>query len=134
MARIKDPGLAPQGRLQIEWAERHMPVVARLIRERFRVEKPLKGVRVGAVLHVTKETAALVRTLVEGGAEVLFVLDRRHLHRFEGGQGVLKQRQRQIVLAGTHIDHAHAVEAPERCIVSRRLLYSTANGQGIGVQ
>ncbi len=70
MAKIRDPSLAPKGRLQIEWAERHMPVVARLIRERFRREKPLEGVKVGAVLHVTKETAALVRTLREGGAEV----------------------------------------------------------------
>ncbi len=68
--RVRDPGLAPSGRRQIEWAEMHMPVVARIIRERFEREKPLKGVKVGAVLHVTKETAALVRTLKAGGAEV----------------------------------------------------------------
>jgi len=68
--RVKDLGLADQGILQIEWAERHMPVVAKLIREEFRKSKPLKGVKVGAVLHVTKETAALVRTLREGGAAV----------------------------------------------------------------
>ena len=68
--RIRDPSLAPKGRLQIEWAEMHMPVVARMIRERFEKEKPLEGVKVGAVLHVTKETAALVRTLVAGGARV----------------------------------------------------------------
>ncbi len=70
MSRIRDPSLAEQGRLQIEWAEMHMPVVARYIRSRFSEEKPLEGVRVGAVLHVTKETAALVRTLVSGGAVV----------------------------------------------------------------
>jgi adenosylhomocysteinase len=70
MVRIRDPSLAPQGRLQIEWAERHMPVVARLIRERFARERPLEGLKVGAVLHVTKETAALVRTLKAGGAVV----------------------------------------------------------------
>lgn len=68
--RVKDLGLAEQGTLQIEWAEMHMPVVAKLIREEFRRLKPLKGVKVGAVLHVTKETAALVRTLCEGGATV----------------------------------------------------------------
>ena len=67
--RIKDPSLAKQGRIQIEWAERHMPVVMR-IRERFSREKPLSGIRISAVLHVTKETGALVRTLVAGGAEV----------------------------------------------------------------
>ena len=69
-SRIRDPSLAGQGRLQIEWAELHMPVVAKFIRSRFEEEKPLEGIRVGAVLHVTKETAALVRTLARGGAEV----------------------------------------------------------------
>lgn len=67
--KVKDKSLAPRGRLQIEWAEKHMPVLV-LIRERFSKDKPLKGVRVGAVLHVTKETAVLVRTLKVGGAEV----------------------------------------------------------------
>ncbi len=70
MSRIRDPRLASQGVVQIEWAEHHMPVVSRFIRERFVREKPLEGVVVGAVLHVTKETAALVRTLVRGGARV----------------------------------------------------------------
>ncbi len=68
--RVRDVSLAQRGRLQIEWAEMHMPVVARIIRERFEAEKPLEGVKVGAVLHVTKETAALVRTLKAGGARV----------------------------------------------------------------
>jgi len=67
--RIKDPSLAKQGKVQIEWAERHMPVVMK-IRERFSREKPLSGIRISAVLHVTKETGALVRTLASGGAEV----------------------------------------------------------------
>ena len=69
-SRVKDPSLAGRGRLQIEWAEMHMPVVARFIRQSFSSEKPLRGVRIGAVLHVTKETAALVRTLAAGGATV----------------------------------------------------------------
>ncbi len=56
--------------MQIEWAEMHMPVVSKYIRGRFSEEKPLDGVKIGAVLHVTKETAALVRALVAGGAVV----------------------------------------------------------------
>jgi len=66
---IKDIKLAKQGRLRIEWAERNMPVL-RLIKDRFRKEKPLKGVRISACLHVTTETANLLHTLVAGGAKV----------------------------------------------------------------
>jgi len=67
--RVKDLSLAPQGRKQIEWARRNMPVLD-LIRREFEKSKPLKGVRIAAVLHVTKETAVLVETLKAGGAEV----------------------------------------------------------------
>ena len=67
--KVKDLGLAPRGRLQLEWAEKHMPVLL-LIRERFSKEKSLEGLRIGAVLHVTKETGVLIRTLLAGGAEV----------------------------------------------------------------
>ncbi len=67
--KVKDPSLAERGRLQIEWAERHMPVLLR-IRERFLKEKPLEGLKIAASLHVTKETAVLVRTLIAGGATV----------------------------------------------------------------
>jgi len=67
---IKDMALAPQGVLRIEWADMHMPVL-KAIRERFATEKPLKGVRIGACLHVTTETANLMRTLVAGGADVV---------------------------------------------------------------
>jgi adenosylhomocysteinase len=66
---IKDSGLAEKGRVRVEWAEQQMPVL-RLIRERFRQEKPLAGVRIAACLHVTSETANLALTLREGGAEV----------------------------------------------------------------
>ncbi|MCY1062735.1 adenosylhomocysteinase [Nannocystis sp. SCPEA4] len=66
---ITDETLAPRGRDKIEWAERAMPVLA-AVRERFTRERPLAGVRVAACLHVTAETAALVRTLAAGGAEV----------------------------------------------------------------
>jgi adenosylhomocysteinase len=67
---IKDAKLAEGGRLKIEWAEREMPVL-RLIRERFAKERPLQGVRVSACLHVTTETANLMRTLQAGGADVV---------------------------------------------------------------
>jgi adenosylhomocysteinase len=66
---VKDKGLSREGRLKIEWADRDMPVL-RQIRERFAREKPLKGQRIAACLHVTSETANLARTLAEGGAEV----------------------------------------------------------------
>src|SRR4030065_2814729 len=67
---IKDIGLADKGRLRIEWAEQNMPVL-RLIRERFRKEKPLKGVRLAACLHVTTETGCLMQALKEGGADTV---------------------------------------------------------------
>lgn len=65
---IKDIKLADQGRLRIEWADNQMPVL-RLIRERFQKEKPLKGARIAACLHVTTETANLMHTLQAGGAK-----------------------------------------------------------------
>jgi len=66
---VKNLKLASIGKKRIEWAEREMPVL-RLIRERFKNEKPLKGVKIGCCLHVTTETANLMITLKEGGAEV----------------------------------------------------------------
>jgi adenosylhomocysteinase len=67
---IKDINQAEGGRRRIDWAEREMPVL-RLIRERFEKEKPLKGMRVSACLHVTTETANLMRTLQAGGADIV---------------------------------------------------------------
>ena len=67
---VADLGLAAQGRLKIEWADRQMPVLAG-IRERFGTERPLDGWRISACLHVTAETANLVRTLADGGADVV---------------------------------------------------------------
>mgnify|MGYP005835282529 FL=1 len=66
---IKDRRLAAKGRARIEWAEKEMPVLLS-IRHRFSKERPLRGIRLGACLHVTTETAVLVRTLKAGGAEV----------------------------------------------------------------
>ncbi len=66
---VKDVGLSKKGKLRIEWAAQEMPVL-KSITERFAKEKPLKGIRVVACLHVTTETASLVETLKAGGAEV----------------------------------------------------------------
>jgi adenosylhomocysteinase len=67
--KVKDVSLAPKGNLQVEWALEHMPVL-RQIKKRFSEEKPLKGLTLGACLHVTKETAVLVETFLAGGAKV----------------------------------------------------------------
>jgi adenosylhomocysteinase len=67
--KVKDVSLAEQGSLLIDWASMHMPVLNQ-IKRRFEKKQPLKGINVGACLHVTKETAVLVRTLMAGGASV----------------------------------------------------------------
>lgn len=67
---IKDIELADAGRDRVLWADRDMPVLAS-IRERFAAERPLEGIRIGACLHVTTETANLMRTLKAGGADVV---------------------------------------------------------------
>src|SRR5467141_4529848 len=67
---IKDLSLAPEGVRRIEWADRQMPVL-QAIRKRFEQEKPPEGYRISACLHVTTETAVLMRTLKAGGADVV---------------------------------------------------------------
>ena len=66
---VKDIKLAPQGKAQIEWAESQMGALLE-VQKRFAKEKPLRGEKVGMALHVTKETAVLVKTLIAGGAKV----------------------------------------------------------------
>jgi adenosylhomocysteinase len=66
---IADASLAAEGRKRIEWAERNMPVLAQ-IRERFEKSQPFAGVRISACMHVTTETANLMRVLKAGGAEI----------------------------------------------------------------
>src|ERR671937_214522 len=66
---IKDLSLADRGRRRVEWADAEMPVL-RQIRERFERERPLEGLRLSACLHVTAETANLMRTLSAGGAKL----------------------------------------------------------------
>ncbi|MCX7661759.1 MAG: adenosylhomocysteinase [Candidatus Omnitrophica bacterium] len=66
---IKDLNLAQKGRLRIEWARKNMPVLD-LIKERFKKERPLKGIKISACLHVTTETAVLMEVLKLGGAQI----------------------------------------------------------------
>jgi len=67
--RVKDLALAGQGEAKISWAEQNMPVLM-LLRKRYSESKPFRGVRIGAVLHVTKETAVLMKAFIDAGAEV----------------------------------------------------------------
>ncbi|HLW37761.1 MAG TPA: adenosylhomocysteinase, partial [Candidatus Eremiobacteraceae bacterium] len=66
---VKDPGLAAEGNRRVAWAAQSMPVL-RAITERFARSQPLKGLRVGACLHVTTETANLMIALAAGGADI----------------------------------------------------------------
>jgi adenosylhomocysteinase len=68
-ADIRDPGLSEQGKRRTNWAARQMPVLGG-IAERFARERPLEGMRIGVSLHITTETAVLLRTLKAGGAEL----------------------------------------------------------------
>ncbi len=67
---VKDLSLAARGKERIEWAAKEMPVL-RLIRERFELDQPLKGVRMSGCLHITTETANLAITLKAGGADLV---------------------------------------------------------------
>jgi adenosylhomocysteinase len=69
MSHVKDKSLVPKGKARVDWAWIDMPVLAQ-IRERFLKEKPLKGQKIAACLHVTTETAALMLTLRDGGAHI----------------------------------------------------------------
>jgi adenosylhomocysteinase len=69
MSYVKDPSLAAQGKLNMEIAEKRMGALMK-VHDRFAKEKPFKGLTIGMALHVTKETAILVKTLVAGGAKV----------------------------------------------------------------
>ena len=68
--KVADESLADQGKKALYFAESKMPVTAKVIRERFQKEKPLRGITIAGCLHVTKETGNLARTLKAGGAEV----------------------------------------------------------------
>lgn len=110
---IKDIKLAKQGKLRIEWAKQSMPVLER-IKARFSKEKPLKGIRLGACLHVTTETAALMQTLNAGGA-ILRLCASNPLSTQDDAAASLVKYDKVAVFAikgenkKTYYDHIHAV-------------------------
>jgi adenosylhomocysteinase len=109
---IADPALAPQGRARVDWAEGQMPVL-RSIRERFAESQPLAGTKVAACLHVTAETANLMRALAAGGAEPalcsanpLTTQDEVAAALVEGGIPVLAARGEDVE---AYVKHVHAL-------------------------
>ncbi len=110
---VRDLDLAPGGRRKIEWAAREMPVLG-LIQQQFKVEQPLKGVRVSGCLHITTETANLAHTLQLGGAEVMLCASNplstqddaaaALVHHYEIPVFAIKGEDHQ-----TYYEHIHAV-------------------------
>ena len=107
-------GLAAEGLRRIEWAEREMPVL-RLIRERFAKERPLKGLRLSACLHVTTETANLMRTLKAGGADCFILETFGDIE--ELGQDYFHYDQAKHMMLG---ERTGLAERREQSVVDRR--------------
>ncbi|MFH1103187.1 MAG: adenosylhomocysteinase [Pseudomonadota bacterium] len=110
---IKDIGLAKEGALRIEWANESMPVLNQ-IRKRFEQEKPLKGIRVGACLHVTTETASLLQTLKAGGAQPFVCASNPFSTQDEAAASLVKNDKIPVfAIKGedgkTYYRHIHAV-------------------------
>ncbi|HUK73531.1 MAG TPA: adenosylhomocysteinase [Streptosporangiaceae bacterium] len=101
---IADPGLAEQGARRIEWADHAMPVLRR-IRTQFATERPLAGLTISACLHVTAETAALVRVLLAGGAHV-FLAASNPLSTQDEVAAALAVRYGAAVFARADVDRA----------------------------
>ena len=109
---VKDLSLATAGKKRIEWAERDMPVL-RAIRERFAKEKPLKGLRMSACLHITTETANLARTLAAGGADLALCASNPLSTQDEAAAALVKVYKVPVfAITGenhkTYYDHIHA--------------------------
>ena len=109
---VTDLGLAAEGVRRIEWAEREMPVL-RLIRERFERERPLDGLRIGACLHVTTETANLMRTLKAGGAEVVLAASQPAVDQGRR-RGGARRRVRHRDVRPARRGPRHVLRAPQR--------------------
>ena len=107
---VKDLGLADAGEDRIEWAEQEMPVL-RLIRERFAEEKPLEGIRIAACLHVTTETANLMRTLQAGGADI--VLCASNPLSTQDDVAAALERSGPVLVLATRDDHKVTGPPPE---------------------
>jgi len=110
---VKDLALAEKGKQRIEWANKSMPVLNRIAR-RFAREKPLKGKRIGACLHVTTETASLMKTLKAGGAEVALCASNPLSTQDDVAASLVKHLRIPVFsIKGednkTYYDHIHAV-------------------------
>src|SRR6266704_2201275 len=109
---VKDLKLAEKGRGRIEWAARSMPVLAS-IQERFRKQKPLKGVRVSACLHVTSETAHLMSTLQAGGADITLCASNPLSTQDDVAAALVEEGISTFAIKGedneTYYKHIHAV-------------------------
>ncbi len=101
---IADPWLADRGVRRVEWADHAMPVLRR-VRERFAAERPLAGLTISACLHVTAETAALVRVLLAGGARV-FLAASNPLSTQDEVAAALAARYGAAVFARAGVDRA----------------------------
>ena len=110
---IKDIKLSNEGVRRIEWANQSMPVLNR-IRDRFKKEKPLKGIRIGACLHVTTETASLMQTLKAGGAKVFLCASNPLSTQDDVAASLVKNSQIPVFAINgennkTYYKHIHAV-------------------------
>ena len=114
---VKNLALAAEGRLKIEWAEQWMPVL-RQVRERFAKEQPLKGVRLGACLHVTPETAVLMLTLKAGGAQLALCAS-NPLSTQDDTAAALVQEYEVPVFAHKGEDHARYYAHIEAVLATR---------------
>ena len=114
---VKNLALAAEGRLKIEWAEQWMPVL-RQVRERFAKEQPLKGVRLGACLHVTTETAVLMLTLKAGGAQLALCAS-NPLSTQDDSAAALVQEYEVPVFAHKGEDHARYYAHIEAVLATR---------------
>jgi len=108
---VKDLALAAEGKRRIEWADRQMPVLAAIRETRFEKEQPLAGYRIAACLHVTTETANLMRTLKAGGADVVLCasnpLSTQDRRRCRAGGGVRHLLLRDQGRGQRHLLRAH---------------------------
>ncbi|MBI4254836.1 MAG: adenosylhomocysteinase [Candidatus Rokubacteria bacterium] len=114
---VKNLALAAEGRLKIEWAEQWMPVL-RQVRERFAKEQPLKGLRLGACLHVTTETAVLMLTLKAGGAQLALCAS-NPLSTQDDSAAALVQEYEVPVFAHKGEDHARYYAHIEAVLATR---------------
>src|SRR5438128_7722221 len=135
---VKDLSLAAAGRLRIEWAEQSMPVL-RQIRERFTKEQPLKGIRLGACLHVTTETAVLMLTLKAGGGQVALCASNPLSTQDETAAALVKEYDIPVFARKgedhpTYYRHLHAVlgTRPQLTMDDGADLISQLHGEGHG--